>query len=174
MQGRDYAFAFIINMVIVVIAFVVSMILFSLRKPVVAVIAFAIILVFLKLVTINYFLKKARKDISLFVSEVLLLIVFVVIFFTFIYGIKPDDVNYMEVHDTPVDLTFADAFYFSTITITTLGYGDIAPNGFFRTFAITEVWLGVFLIGYFIAGVSRITYSKERKNTKSNELGTFK
>lgn len=48
-----------------------------------------------------------------------------------------------------------DAFYYSVVTITTLGYGDIAPQGLARLVAASEAVLGVLfgimLLGRFLA-----------------------
>ena len=50
---------------------------------------------------------------------------------------------------------FFQAFYFSVVTFTTLGYGDIAPVGFTKLVAITEAFCGLFTIPLFIVGLSR-------------------
>ncbi|MDP3698105.1 MAG: potassium channel family protein [Nanoarchaeota archaeon] len=42
--------------------------------------------------------------------------------------------------------TFADALYFSFITATSTGFGDIVPVGFFKILAIAEVTLGLLLL----------------------------
>ncbi len=42
--------------------------------------------------------------------------------------------------------TFADALYFSFITATSTGFGDIIPVGFFKILAIAEVTLGLLLL----------------------------
>lgn len=42
--------------------------------------------------------------------------------------------------------TFADAFYFSCITYTSLGFGDIVPLGWLRLIAGLEALLGLVLI----------------------------
>lgn len=43
-----------------------------------------------------------------------------------------------------------DAIYFSIVTFTTLGYGDIAPHGFSRFLAATEALIGSFTIALFV------------------------
>lgn len=52
-------------------------------------------------------------------------------------------------------LSFEDALYFSTVTITTVGYGDITPGGINRGLAAFEAFLGmlvnVALLGYILA-----------------------
>lgn len=52
-------------------------------------------------------------------------------------------------------LGYLEAHYFSTITITTLGYGDISPEtDTMRALAATEVILGIFTIGLFLSALS--------------------
>lgn len=59
------------------------------------------------------------------------------------------------------DLTFWDNLYFSAVTITTLGYGDITPlNTYTRLFAMAEAILGVVLVGLFLNSVS---YSRQEQ-----------
>jgi hypothetical protein len=50
---------------------------------------------------------------------------------------------------------FFQAFYFSVVTFTTLGYGDIVPIGFSKLVAIIEAFCGLFIIPLFIIGLSR-------------------
>lgn len=42
------------------------------------------------------------------------------------------------------------SLYFSVVTLTTLGYGDIAPIGASRFFAATEAFLGAFMMALFV------------------------
>ena len=52
---------------------------------------------------------------------------------------------------------FGDYFYYSVVTFTTLGYGDIIPKAStaFRLLAVSEAFLGVFLMGLFIFTLAR-------------------
>ena len=56
-------------------------------------------------------------------------------------------------------ITFEDALYFSTVTITTVGYGDITPLKINKFFAATEAFIGmvvnIALLGY-ILSLSRL------------------
>jgi hypothetical protein len=45
---------------------------------------------------------------------------------------------------------FIQALYFSTITFTTLGYGDIHPEGIGRLFAAAEAVIGIFTAALFV------------------------
>lgn len=59
------------------------------------------------------------------------------------------------------NMTFWDNLYFSAVTITTLGYGDITPlNTYTRLFAMAEAILGVVLVGLFLNAVS---YSRQEQ-----------
>ena len=62
----------------------------------------------------------------------------------------------MKIDGQPKNLTIEDALYFSTVTITTLGYGDIVPSGYFRLIVSAEVISGVIFIGFFIAGMVKL------------------
>jgi len=47
------------------------------------------------------------------------------------------------------------AFYFSTVTFTTLGYGDVIPKPEFRMFAASEALAGIILTGLFLFTLAR-------------------
>ena len=47
-------------------------------------------------------------------------------------------------------LCFLECVYFSVITFTTTGYGDISPVGFSRVVAATEAFIGAFAISLFV------------------------
>ena len=54
-------------------------------------------------------------------------------------------------------LKWSDYLYYSAVTFTTVGYGDLIPKpyAFFRLLAATEAFLGVFLAGLFIFTLAR-------------------
>jgi hypothetical protein len=52
---------------------------------------------------------------------------------------------------------FPDCLYFSVVTFTSLGYGDIVPHGVGKILACLEVMLGLAFLGVFIA---KLTSSK--------------
>ncbi|WP_428772246.1 ion channel [Vibrio sp.] len=47
-------------------------------------------------------------------------------------------------------MEFLNALYFSVVTFTTLGYGDISPVGFARAIAAAEAFLGSFTMALFV------------------------
>lgn len=56
------------------------------------------------------------------------------------------------------DFTLGDGFYFSTITFTTLGYGDYSPTGWLKILCAIEAFTGVINMGFLIAGYSNNKY----------------
>lgn len=52
--------------------------------------------------------------------------------------------------DGPITGNFLEALYFSTITFTTLGYGDIRPEGVAKLVAGSEALVGLFTVSLFI------------------------
>ncbi len=47
-------------------------------------------------------------------------------------------------------LNFLRCWYFSVVTFTTLGYGDLAPTGITRFFAASEAFIGSFTLALFV------------------------
>lgn len=58
----------------------------------------------------------------------------------------PDSVGDIRVSPEVSIRSFSDMLYYSTITFTTVGYGDIRPHGIVRFFAAMEGFIGVFSI----------------------------
>ena len=50
---------------------------------------------------------------------------------------------------------YFEAFYFSVVTFTTLGYGDITPIGCSKLIATIEAFSGLFIMSLFVIGLSR-------------------
>ncbi|MBP6880295.1 two pore domain potassium channel family protein [Candidatus Saccharibacteria bacterium] len=54
------------------------------------------------------------------------------------------------------DLNWVDSVYFSTITLTTIGYGDITPKtDIGKLFTVFYVIIGISIIGAFINAILR-------------------
>ena len=91
------------------------------------------------------------------------------------YGKKPERIIYIAIATiilcafiyfrfpcliapTATDKTFLDSIYFSTVTFTTLGYGDLSPIGGLRIVALLEAFFGALSIGFIVAGFSNTKY----------------
>jgi len=57
------------------------------------------------------------------------------------------------------ELTFLDCLYFSVVTFTSLGYGDISPRSYGRLFASLEVIAGLSFLGLAVAKLSSMKQS---------------
>lgn len=118
---------------------------------------------------ILYYYFNLFKTKDLHEAEYILSIIFVffltITMFAVIYAepIENSD-NYFLEFGKPTNINFLDAFYFSTTTITTLGYGDIAPVGVFRFFVILEVLMGLIYTGSMIYFILRALEMRSKKS----------
>ncbi|MFH0764297.1 MAG: pentapeptide repeat-containing protein [Candidatus Omnitrophota bacterium] len=77
----------------------------------------------------------------------------IILFALFFYS--HNAIEYTGIRESP--LRWGDYLYYSTITFTTVGYGDIVPKPqtLFRLMAAFEAFMGVFLTGLFIFTLAR-------------------
>ena len=93
---------------------------------------------------------------SKFLFRVMLLVVGMQAAFACIYYFAADATNCLLKDGKPIS-EFADAMYFSGVTLLTVGYGDIVPVGDFRFTAVAEVYGGtLFIFAFFTWGLSII------------------
>lgn len=86
--------------------------------------------------------------------RIILSALFCIFGFAFLYGI----LGAIECPASPgINPGWVDYIYYSTITYTTVGYGDFIPKPLsaFRMLAATEAFLGVFLAGLFVFTLAR-------------------
>lgn len=86
---------------------------------------------------------------------------FAILVYAFIYSSSSSGLN--------KDLSFIEGIYFSVVTITTLGYGDILPsNKVFMMIIGSQSLLGIFILGLFISSTWQ-NYTKRIKDEKNKE-----
>lgn len=79
-----------------------------------------------------------------------------IISFGFVYWLNSD---LIALNSSSIkEFGFGDSFYFSTITFTTLGYGDLSPLSWLKIVSSVEAFLGVINMGFLIAGYSNNKY----------------
>jgi hypothetical protein len=98
------------------------------------------------------FKRMRRKNLTTWIDKltfprILLLWILIVVIFGFIYYFLTDKGSFLlyNLQDKVVDKVI-DSIYFSFVTATTTGFGDIIPFGLFKILAIFEVVLGLLLL----------------------------
>ncbi|RZK47857.1 MAG: two pore domain potassium channel family protein [Pedobacter sp.] len=79
----------------------------------------------------------------------------VIVLFGLIYWLSSDLIS---ANTNNKNFNLGDSLYFSTITFTTLGYGDFSPVGWLKMLSALEAFLGVINMGFLIAGYSNNKY----------------
>lgn len=89
-------------------------------------------------------------------TRIILISIFLILFFAFIYFLTGlQNSNGSLVYSSLNSISentyiFLDTLYFSVVTFTTLGYGDILPLGISKLFAGLEAFLGGFILAIFV------------------------
>lgn len=86
-------------------------------------------------------------------QNVIYISMFTILICSLIYYLFPEKIKPIEENKT-----FLDSFYFSVVTFTTLGYGDLSPIGWIRLVSSFEAFFGAINLGFLIAGFSRTKY----------------
>lgn len=101
-------------------------------------------------------------------SLVLGIYLFVIFIFALLYWILNIPFNH---GDKISQLCFSDSLYFSVVTITTLGYGDISPSGGVgKLLTGSEAVFGILILGLFLNSLSHtlaISYQEKLKEKES-------
>lgn len=97
-----------------------------------------------------------------YLASIFFVLLLIITMFALIYAEPIENSNnYFLEFGKPTNLTFADAFYFSTTTVTTVGYGDIVPIGVFRLIVTIEVFMGLIYTGSMIYFLTRAFEEEE-------------
>ena len=114
----------------------------------------------------NYLARTGRRvlvylieDVSLFSYLVAFVLVVVVLGWAYSY-LTPFCNGVGRNGECILDLTFFNGLYFSIVTVSSLGYGDLHPVGFSKVLACAEVLFGLAYMGIVIAKVTsrRLSY----------------
>lgn len=81
--------------------------------------------------------------------HILLIWITIIALFGIFYFVAGTNASHLSstISDVPA-VTFLDHIYFSFITATSTGFGDIVPGGFFKVIAIVEVIFGLMLLAF--------------------------
>ena len=160
--AKEITKRFVIFAVLLLIAFLFHRIFSSFNEDIIGAIIF---IIGFSIGTIYYYFNLFKTDLHTHKIEYIISIIFVffltITMFAVIYAEPIENSNnYFMEFGKPYNINFPDAFYFSTTTITTLGYGDITPVGIFRFFVIIEVLMGVIYLGSMVYFIIKI-YEKK-------------
>lgn len=81
--------------------------------------------------------------------------IFIILSFGVIYWLEKDLISANTAYK---NFSLGDSLYFSTITFTTLGYGDFSPTGWLKVLSAIQAFSGVVNMGFLIAGYSNNKY----------------
>jgi potassium channel LctB len=111
------------------------------------------ILAIVAIFALDYLIHKSINKMeapSAFLMHMLFLVMAIHFLFAVIYYFTATPAGYLSDLQNNA-LNFRDAFYFSGVTLFTVGYGDIVPMGDFRFTATIQIYLGHFLIFTIVA-----------------------
>jgi len=88
------------------------------------------------------------------ISEIYMVIVAFATIYSILYFVSNNAI--LHINNASALTIFIDMLYFSTVTFTTLGYGDIVPNnGATKTFVILEVFFFVVALSFVVINLVR-------------------
>jgi len=95
------------------------------------------------------------SDISL--KLIVVLLIFVIILFSIAYYIFAFSNNGLVFsHKTSAQVSFWNCVYFSIVTISSLGYGDMRPQGLSKVLSCIEVLMGLGFLGLMVAKIASL------------------
>lgn len=104
------------------------------------------------------------KTWHLIIAFVFMTLIFSYLYFSFSQSMPNDGL----VKSDMLPVSFSDALYFSVVTETTLGYGDISPKGISRFLVCGQVLLGLVLAGVVVAKITSAPTKRLRSVTRKS------
>lgn len=152
---RNIVYMVLIPVILVILALFSYLLISEIIKP------FFWIIAYLQILPICFFshilvgrYSSLKACIKVIIAFWIIVLIFLVIFlFSCIYFSTTIVENGKPIQDG------SDAFYFSIVTFTTLGYGDFQPPPEARFYAATESILGYIILGIFVATTINILQS---------------
>jgi hypothetical protein len=142
-------------LIITLIGYIVSKLIMAAGFKILGAISYIVVVVILMLYSSISNIRKNYHLPAHYLRNLITIILIVFFYFSLVFYMIPiNGNNYIEVNGNATNLTFAEAAYFSAVTLTTLGYGDMAPHGFFRAFSAVEAILGLVFLGLFVSGIN--------------------
>ena len=90
--------------------------------------------------------------------QILFIWIFMILIFGAVYHFGTSESNYLVTNTGVIVHDVLDQIYYSFVTVTTTGFGDIVPKGTFKILSIIEVVFGLLL---FAIGVSKLISIKQ-------------
>lgn len=109
--------------------------------------------------------KKLNRGLFWIIKEYTIVIFWILLSFTSNYWIlyNIDSSSFIGHMGEGFFEEFFNCFYFSVVTFTTVGYGDIQPLGYIRLFSLLEIFTGFIMIVYIISNLSSVSQSLVKK-----------
>jgi hypothetical protein len=108
---------------------------------------------------------------SLIISCAIYIELFIVLFAEIFYKLGVINLIPLDLDSMGQKKDFASCLYFSTMTFTTVGYGDYIPSPRARLFACGEALMGYFMLAVMFTIVNTLLAGKPQDNGNSAEEG---
>ena len=100
---------------------------------------------------VDYFCGYGEKPIRVIGFSMILILLFATLYFVVGLSASGELIRFNPQWGFIDNLhSYFSSLYFSVVTFTTLGYGDLVPVGFARTLAALEAFLGSFTLALFV------------------------
>lgn len=116
--------------------------------------------------SILLFFKILKKERQILLSVLLIALMYIFVTALIMFNVEP---RINPITGNPTFSSFFDAFYWATVTLTTVGYGDLCPvTDIGRFISILSSLFGVAIIAL-PSGVITASYLEELRNSKTNK-----